>query len=153
MASKRETILEYIRVLCNTITIVNGYNYNVAKVYRTFKHWDEVNEFPILCVLDGDEDIQGNANEQLKRNMHVLIVGYVAINENDDTVVYPGTKINQFIEDVINLLYKNWSNIILGANCRMIKFTRLQTDLGMLYPKGAFELTCEIEYVHALGEA
>jgi len=154
MANQRETILEYMRTyLTSELKIINGYNFDIAKVYRTFRHWDRENELPVLCILDGDEDITGDANEQLKRNMHVLIIGYVQITDRDDTVIYPGTCVNKLLADVINALYKNWSSVMLNANCRMIKFTRVQTDLGMIYPKGAFELSCDIEYVHELGHA
>jgi len=154
MSSKRETILEYIKTYLKTeITTVNGYNFTLHDVYRTFKHWDQQREFPILCVLDGDEDIKHDANEQLERTMYVEIIGYVIIDDREEDHLSAGTEVNKLLEDTMNALYKNWESIMINSNCRYIKFVRVNTDLGMIHPKGAFALTCEIKYIHELGHA
>lgn len=154
MSSKRETILEYIKTyLKGEITTTNGYNYTLNNVFRTFKHWDSIREFPILCVLDGDEDIKHDANEQLERTMYIEIIGYISIENREEDSLSAGTEVNKLLEDTMNALYKNWQSVMLNANCRYIKFVKINTDLGMIHPKGAFALTCEVKYVHELGHA
>lgn len=126
VTSKRETILEYLRV--TTLPLINGignYNYAVGLVTRHFQRPNEYSAYPAICIVDDlpvnhrrlTSDGQytvGSSENDVHDGMRIILVGTVKIDgETGDDMGSLSTAMNKLYSDMILAMH---NDITLGNN-------------------------------------
>lgn len=96
----RETVVNALSTLLQTITVANGYNTNIgAKVYQKLRDPDELgnDEFPCLMFLSVNENIEFYAAKQRESRLTISILGFIKLNEDENSKA----SINKLADDVI----------------------------------------------------
>jgi len=108
------------------------------------KFWDEISEFPCICLVAGPESIVHQAAGLKDRYLDVTLRAYV--NEEDSILA-----LERLLEDVEIILDNNGrlayedSSGDLGYT-RDIIITLIDTDQGALAPLGVGEMTLQVKY-------
>lgn len=104
--------------------------------------WDEVNEFPLVCMTAGSE-----TREYLPGNFKW---GYLEVNiriyvKGDDAK----TQLENIFSDIEMVLDSN-NNLRIGDNqedvCTDIRILSISDDEGLLRPHGVGEITVQVQY-------
>jgi hypothetical protein len=143
MKTRRQKILT---ALVNLIKQINGkspYDSNLyGKVKDKLVFWDEVEEYPLVCLNAGTEtrDYQtANVNWGF---LEVTIRIYVKGDDAKD-------KLENIFGDIEHLIYTN-NDLRFGDNdeeiCTDIRIISISDDEGLLAPLGVGEMTLEIQY-------
>ena len=138
--STRNDILEDFKTCLNYIQVGNGFNFNVKKVVRKFLHWSDVNTYPILMVLGGDEDYEDDFGDQTLAIMIMKIKGYSKDKSE------PEIALNELMADVRKCL----ENETYNPHKAKMKIERTLTDEGWLSLDteglGMFEMQLRVYY-------
>lgn len=119
------------------ITNIHG-NVSTRLVY-----WDEVNDFPFVCVMTGPE-----TREYLPGNFKWGCVNYtIRIYVNGEN---PEEELEEVMADVETAIDSNirlqYDQFNPGATTEDIRILSISTDEGQLAPYGVGEITIEVKY-------
>jgi len=148
MASKRSTILEYLKnTLLPTITVGNGYNNTVVQVYRGIKNIKEMDDdqFPSIFVTITHEKRKRITVNQFKSDLQVVLVGYVQNSKTalNDTGTGIGLDLDKLIEDMTKAIEKDPLQTGLVYNTEI---TDIVTDDGDLFPASGVVMSVVFAY-------
>lgn len=152
MASKRETLLEYLKTLLATITVANGYNHTVALVERGMKNIRDLGDdkFPALFITMTHEKRKRRTHNQFSGDLQVIIVGYVRNTKGDFNGTGTGIQLDldNLIEDVTKAVETDPLQRD-GSNPRVYntEITDVVTDDGDLYPTAGALISVTFSYV------
>lgn len=144
MASKRRTILEYLRdTRLPLITVADGYHTNVSKIQRGLVPHENLNDADLPALLIGRtvEKRENITRNQYKALITVFIVGYV---KSPDGVKNSQGALDDLIADVTHSLETDRT---LGGNSKWLEVKNIITDDGDIAPRSGFVMEVEIAYV------
>lgn len=144
MASKRRTILEYLRdTRLPIITVAGGYHTNVSKIQRGLVPHENLNDADLPALLIGRtvEKRENITRNQYKALITVFIVGYV---KSPDGVKNSQGALDDLIADVTHALETDRT---LGGNSKWLEVKNIITDDGDIAPRSGFVMEVEIAYV------
>ena len=143
--TKRRKIVD---ALVDKLKLINGrhpYNSNVFNnVSGTLKFLDEIEEYPKLCVIAGDEIREYQTGGFKWRFLTITIRCYVsdedAVNALDELL----EDVETVVEENSRLLYKDRNNA--DQYTQQITVVSIDTDEGVLEPLGIGEMLIEVRY-------
>ena len=140
MATKRLKVVEAIATLIRNIDGSDDYNSNLYEnVYTDQKYWDELEEFPSVTVIAGNESREYVGGVQWAY-LTILITIYVR-NEK------PQREIESIFKDIEILLDANNTLTIDSQSvCTDLLLRTLADDGGILSPQGVGEMTYNVQY-------
>lgn len=142
--SARSSIIDSLVTLVKTIDGSGSFKSNLYdNVKGTLVFWDEINDFPYVCMSAGSEQ-----REYLPGGFKW---GYLAISMKIyvQTDTYAIRDLENILEDIENLLDAN-NHLEYDAdnskNITDIRVTSIVTDEGLLAPDGVGELDIIVQY-------
>ena len=143
--TRRSSIVEALVDKLKVISLANGYVTDLGgQAYPRMKFWDEISEFPCICVVAGPETIVHQGGGHKDRYLDLTLRAYVNEEESVEAL-------ERLLEDIEFILDNNGrlayldSKGILG-NTRDIIITFIDTDQGALAPLGVGEMTLQVKY-------
>lgn len=143
--TRRSSIVEALTDKLKTISFANGYATDLGdQAYSRMRFWDEISEFPCICVVAGPETIVHQGGGLKDRYLDLTLRAYV--NEEDSIVA-----LERLLEDIEIIIDRNGrlayvdSSGNLGTT-RDIIITFIDTDQGALAPLGVGEMTLQVKY-------
>jgi hypothetical protein len=143
--TRRSSIVEALTDKLKSISYTNGYSTDLGEqAYPKMKFWDEIQEFPCLCIVAGAESIIHQGGGMKDRYLDVTLRAYV--NEEDSTLA-----LERLLEDVELILDTNGRLAYVDSSgnigyTRDIIITYIDTDQGALAPLGVGEMTLQVKY-------
>ena len=143
--TRRSSIVEALTDKLKSISYTNGYSTDLGEqAYPKMKFWDEIQEFPCLCIVAGAESIIHQGGGMKDRYLDVTLRAYV--NEEDSTLA-----LERLLEDVELILDTNGRLAYIDSSgnigyTRDIIITYIDTDQGALAPLGVGEMTLQVKY-------
>ena len=136
-----EAIVEVLKTINGTGTFVSDVSQNV---HPRLKYWDEIEEFPSLCVNAGLENRTYQGGGYKDRFLNIKVTCYV--NDED-----PVEALEALMEDVETCLENNSRLKYITRSgqegyTQAITILSLDTDEGVMAPLGIGEILCEIRY-------
>ena len=143
--TRRSSIIEALSDKLKTISLVNGFATDLGEqVFSRMKFWDEISEFPCICLVAGPESIVHQAAGLKDRYLDVTLRAYV--NEEDSILALE--KLLEDVEIILDnngrLAYEDSSGNL--SSTRDIIITLIDTDQGALAPLGVGEMTLQVKY-------
>lgn len=143
--TRRSSIVEALVDKLKTISHANGYSTDLGQqAYSRMKFWDEISEFPCVCVVAGAETIVHQGGGYKDRFLDVTLRAYV----NEEESVEALEKLLEDIEFIIDnngrLAYLDTKGTL--GTTRDIIITFIDTDQGALAPLGVGEMTLQVKY-------
>jgi hypothetical protein len=134
-------LVEKLKLINGTFNYVNNMEGNV---FPKLKFWDEIEEFPAICVSAGSEVRQYQGGGYKDRFLNLKLTCYVTEEESVEAL-------ESLLEDVETCLEVNSSVMYtdrLGneAYTIMISILSIDTDEGVMAPLGIGEILCEVRY-------
>jgi len=126
---------------------VNGADpYNIdfyENVQKGLKYWDEVDDFPYICVIGG-----GETREYLPGNfkwayLSVSIKIYVKGEDSEDLLEKALEDIEYVIDNNNDLQYDQDGETVTTEDIRILS---IDTDEGLLTPLGVGDIVIQIRY-------
>lgn len=140
--SHRYSIAEVITNKLKTISITNGYNTDLFNVETGLVFWDEVNDFPYVCLVPGDERRKHLPARFVWSFMEVPIKVYC----KGETAQI---QLEELIRDIEKCLYSD-ENLVYdttnGYKIVEITIDSIVTDKGLLAPYAVGEITAQVRY-------
>jgi len=123
---------------------LNGESPYVTNIYENVKgkvvFWDEVNDYPSICIYSGDETREYLPGDFKWSFLTVNIRIYVEDEESKD-------KLEEAFNDIETILDNNNTLVVDGTElCTDIRILSLVDDEGLLSPLGVGEITLEVRY-------
>ena len=144
--TRRSSIVEALRVALETIDPSAGFNIEMGtgNVYPRMIFWDEVNEFPTICLASGNESIEYQGGGFKDRYLEVILRCYVKDENSLVTLELLLEDIENIIDNNGRLAYQDSS----GGNgtTRDILIINIDTDQGALAPLGVGEILLQVKY-------
>ena len=143
--TRRGSIVEALTDKLKTISLANGYSTDLGEqAYSKMKFWDEIQEFPCICLVAGAESIVHQGAGMKDRYLDVTLRVYV--NEEDSTL-----GLEKLLEDVELIIDRNGRLAYVDSSgntgyTRDIIITYIDTDQGALSPLGVGEMTLQVKY-------
>ena len=144
--TKRKKVVD---ALVEKIKLINGnspYNSNVSSnVTGRLKFLDEIEQYPAICVVAGDEFREYLPDQFKWRLLDLTIRAY--INDNNDaqeTLALLIEDIERIIDDNDNLVYDDTVSPSLSTTSLTIG--SISTDEGVIAPLGIGEMTLRVRY-------
>jgi hypothetical protein len=143
--TRRSSIIEALTDKLKTISLANGYSTDLGEqAYPKMRFWDEIQEFPCICLVAGAESIIHQAGGFKDRYLDVTLRAYV--NEEDSTMA-----LESLLEDVELIIDRNGRLAYVDSSgntgtTRVIIITYIDTDQGALAPLGVGEMTLQVKY-------
>lgn len=143
--TRRSSIVEALVDKLKAISLGNGYTTDLGgQAYPRMRFWDEISEFPCICVVAGPETIVHQGGGHKDRFLDLTLRAYV----NEEESVEALEKLLEDIEFIVDnngrLAYLD-SKGVLG-HTRDIIITFIDTDQGALAPLGVGEMTLQVKY-------
>jgi len=133
-----------LNALVDKIKGINGsskYNSNLHKnVENRLKFWDEINDFPYVCLTAGDE-----VREYLPGNFKwgFLTISIRIYVKSDNSL----TDLENVIDDIEYVADTNYRlTYDTNKTTEDIRIVSITTDEGLLHPTGIGEVTLQIRY-------
>ena len=144
MRTRRTKILTALVDLIKQINGNSPYDSNLYnQVHEKLIFWDEVNEYPTVCLNAGTETREYQTASVNWGFLEITIRIYVKSEENSQT------ELENIFGDIEHLLYSN-NNLRFGDNdeevCTDIRIISISDDEGLLAPLGVGEMVLEIQY-------
>lgn len=147
MASKRETLLQYLKTLLATITVANGYNTNVALVERGIQNDRDLTDdkLPALFVTMTHEKRNRITTNQFKADLQVILVGYVKNTKTDLNSSSTGVELDldKLIEDVTKAVE---TDPLQGGRVYNTEITDVASDDGDYFATSGFVMSVVFSY-------
>ena len=143
--SKRYAIVEALVEKFKEIDGTGDYLTDLGQnAYPRLKFWDEIQEWPYVCMSPGPERREYQGGGFKDRYMSVTVRCYV---QEEDS----GKALERLIEDLETVIEKNGrlaylDNKGVSQYTRDILIISIDTDEGVLDPIGAGEILIQIEY-------
>lgn len=138
-----------VTALVNKIKEINGqhpYNSNVSEnVDGHLKFLDEIEQYPKICVVAGDEFREYLPNAFKWRLLDITVRAYIHDNNDaQETLALLMEDLERVIDDNDNLVYDDTVNP--GQSCTSLTIGSISTDEGVIAPLGIGEMTVRIRY-------
>jgi hypothetical protein len=143
--TRRSSIVEALVDKLKTISLANGYATDLGEqVQPRIVFWDEIQEFPCLCLSAGSEAIVHQGAGYKDRYLDITLRAYV--NEEDSILA-----LERLLEDVEFIIDSNGRLAYVDSSgntghTRDIIITNIDTDQGALSPLGIGEITLQVKY-------
>lgn len=143
--TRRSSIVEALASALKQISLVNGYVTDLGgNVYPTMKFWDELNEYPAVCLTAGPESIVHQGGGFKDRYLDIMLRAYV--NTEDSVIALEG-----LLEDIERILDNNGRLAYVDSSgslgyTRDIILNSIDTDQGALSPLGIGEMSLQVKY-------
>lgn len=143
--TRRSSIIEALTDKLKAISYANGYSTDLGEqAYSKMRFWDEIQEFPCICLVAGPESIVHQGAGMKDRYLDVTLRVYV--NEEDPTLA-----LEKLLEDVELIIDRNGRLAYVDSSgnigtTRDIIITHIDTDQGALAPLGVGEMTLQVKY-------
>lgn len=143
--TRRSSIVEAITDKLKTISLANGYTTDLGgQAYPKMRFWDEIQEFPCVCLVAAAESIVHQGGGAKDRYLDVTLRVYV--NEEDSILA-----LEKLLEDVEAIIDNNGRLAYVDSSgntgrTRDIIITNIDTDQGALSPLGVGEMTLQVKY-------
>ena len=144
--TKRKKVVD---ALVAKLKLINGqfpYNSNVSdNVDGHLKFLDEIEQYPKICVVAGDEFREYQPNAFKWRLLDLTVRAY--INDNNDaqeTLALLMEDIERVIDDNDNLVYDD--TVDPSQSTTSITIGSISTDEGVIAPLGIGEMTVRVRY-------
>jgi hypothetical protein len=143
--TRRSSIVEALTNKLKTISFANGYATDLGEqAYPRMRFWDEISEFPCICLVAGPETIVHQGGGLKDRYLDVTVRAYV--NEEDSVLA-----LERLLEDVEIIIDRNGRLAYVDSSgeqgtTRDIIITFIDTDQGALAPLGVGEMTLQVKY-------
>lgn len=147
MASKRQSLLEYLKTLLAGITTGNGYNFTVKTVKRGVINQRTLNDnqLPALFIVMTHEKRKRITVNQFSAELQAIIVGYVKNTKGDFASTGTGVELDldKLIEDVTKIIEADplQSGLVYDTEIQDIV-----SDDGDLTPNAGFMLSVVFKY-------
>lgn len=143
--TRRSSIIEALTNKLKTISLINGFSTDLGEqVFSRMKFWDEISEFPCICLVAGPESIVHQGGGLKDRYLDVTLRAYV--NEEDSILA-----LEKLLEDV-EIILDNNGRLAYEDSSGNLNYTRdiiitlIDTDQGALTPLGVGEMTLQVKY-------
>jgi len=143
--TRRSSIIEALTTKLKGISLVNGFSTDLGEqAFSRMKFWDEISEFPCICLVAGPESIVHQAAGLKDRYLDVTLRAYV--NEEDSILA-----LERLLEDV-EIILDNNGRLAYEDSSGNLSYTRdiiitlIDTDQGALAPLGVGEMTLQVKY-------
>jgi hypothetical protein len=143
--TRRSSIVEALVDKLKDISLSNGHATDLGQqVYSRMRFWDEISEFPCVCVVAGPETIVHQAGGFKDRYLDLTLRAYVNEEESVEAL-------EKLLEDIEIILDNNGRLAYLDSQgatgtTRDIIITFIDTDQGALAPLGVGEMTLQVKY-------
>jgi hypothetical protein len=143
--TRRSSIVEALTDKFKMISLTNGYSTDLGEqAYPRMRFWDEISEFPCVCLVAGPESIVHQGGGFKDRYLDIVLRAYV--NEEDSIIA-----LEKLLEDIELILDKNGRLAYVDSSgntgtTRDIIITLIDTDQGALAPLGVGEMTLQVKY-------
>lgn len=143
--TRRSSIVDALTNKLKTISLANGFSTDLGEqVYPRMRFWDEIQEFPCICLVAGTETIVHQGGGMKDRYLDVTLRAYV--NDEDSIAT-----LESLLEDVEIIIDNNGRLAYTDSSgntnhTRDIILTNIDTDQGALAPLGVGEMTLQVKY-------
>lgn len=143
--TRRSSIVEALTDKFKSISLTNGYSTDLGEqAFPRMRFWDEISEFPCVCLVAGPESIVHQGGGFKDRYLDIVLRAYV--NEEDSIIA-----LERLLEDIELILDKNGRLAYVDSSgntgtTRDIIITLIDTDQGALAPLGVGEMTLQVKY-------
>lgn len=143
--TRRTSIVEALTEKFKDISLANGYTTDLGEqAYSKMRFWDEIQEFPCICLVAGTESIVHQGGGLKDRYLNLVLRAYV--NEEDSTLA-----LERLLEDVEIIIDTNGRLAYVDSSgntghTRDIIITNIDTDQGVLAPLGVGEMSLQVKY-------
>ena len=143
--TRRSSIVEALTDKFKSISLTNGYSTDLGEqAFPRMRFWDEISEFPCICLVAGPESIVHQGGGFKDRYLDIVLRAYV--NEEDSIIA-----LEKLLEDIELILDKNGRLAYVDSSgntgtTRDIIITLIDTDQGALAPLGVGEMTLQVKY-------
>lgn len=142
--SRRKQIVDALVVELKKINGGAPYSSNVYNnVHNRLKFWDQVNDFPYLCVVAGSESREYEASNQIWGFLNVAIKIYTKDEEDPQDLL---ETVLADVENNINSL-KGILSFGSGEETASIDVISVVTDEGLLTPYAVGEILINLRYM------
>jgi hypothetical protein len=143
--TRRSSIVEALTDKMKEISHANGYATDLGgHVYSRMRFWDEISEFPCVCVVAGPETLVHQGGGHKDRYLDLTLRAYV----NEEESIEALEKLLEDIEFIVDnngrLAYLDSKGV--SGHTRDIIITFIDTDQGALAPLGVGEMTLQVKY-------
>lgn len=133
-----------VNALVEKLKLINGrtpYKSNLydKNVINKLRFWDEVNDFPTICVVAGNETREYHPSNFKWGFLNIALKLYV-YGENSHELL------ENLISDVENIIDVNENLTIDNGTTTEILITSIVTDEGLLSPYGVGEVNLQVRY-------
>ena len=144
--TKRKKVID---ALVNKIKLINGqapYNSNVSdNVDGHLKFLDEIEQYPKVCVVAGDEFREYLPNAFKWRLLDISLRVYVYDNnDTQETLALLMEDLERVFDDNDNLVYDD--TVDPSQSTTSITIGSISTDEGVIAPLGIGEMTVRVRY-------
>lgn len=143
--TRRSSIVEALTDKLKTLSLANGYSTDLGEqAFSRMKFWDEIQEFPAICLVAGPESIVHQGAGMKDRYLDILLRAYV--NDEDSIIA-----LEKLLEDIEIIIDRNGRLAYVDSSgnqghTRDIIITNIDTDQGALAPLGVGEMTLQVKY-------
>lgn len=143
--TRRSSIVEALVEKLKTISHSNGNSTDLGgHAYPRMRFWDEISEFPCVCVVAGPETLVHQGGGYKDRYLDLTIRAYVNEEESIEAL-------EKLLEDIEFIVDNNGRLAYLDSkgetgHTRDIIITFIDTDQGALAPLGVGEMTLQVKY-------
>jgi len=144
--TKRKKVVD---ALVNKIKLINGqhpYFSNVSEnVDGRLKFLDEIEQYPKVCVIAGDEFREYQPNAFKWRLLDITIRVYIHDNnDTQETLALLLEDLERVIDDNDNLVYDD--TVDPSQSTTSLTIGSISTDEGVIAPLGIGEMTVRVRY-------
>ena len=138
-----------VTALVNKLKLINGnypYNSNVFdNVDGHLKFLDEIEQYPKICVVAGDEFREYQPGDFKWRLLDLTIRVYISDNNDaQETLALLLEDIERVIDDNDNLVYDD--SVDPNLSTTSLTIGSISTDEGVIAPLGIGEMTVRVRY-------
>lgn len=133
-----------VKALVTKLKLINGtapYKSNLygKNVIDKLRFWDEVNDFPYICVVAGNETREYHPGNFKWGFLNIALKLYVNGEDSQD-------RLENIISDVEYIIDNNEVLVIDGGATTEILINSIVTDEGLLSPYGVGEINLTVRY-------
>lgn len=143
--TRRSSIVEALTDKLKSISLSNGYSTDLGEqAYPRMRFWDEISEFPCVCLVAGPESIVHQGGGAKDRYLDIILRAYV---NDEETII----ALERLLEDIELIIDRNGRLAYVDSSgntdsTRDIIITLIDTDQGALSPLGIGEMTLQVKY-------
>lgn len=120
------------------------YNTNIqGNVYTKLKFWDEINDFPSICITAGQELREYQPGGFKWGTINYALRVYVNAEDPETELEAVLADVERALDENIRLRYDKFNP---GKATTDVRITSITTDEGVLAPFGVGEITIEVLY-------